>query len=56
MDKSNYNHSIKCSVTQCSNHADSADYCALSQISVGTHENNPTDIKCTDCESFETRS
>lgn len=55
MDKTNFNHSIKCSVTMCSNHAESGDYCALSQIKVGTHEKNPTDVKCTDCESFETK-
>jgi len=55
MDKTNFNHSIKCSVTKCSNHAEGGDYCSLSQIKVGTHEMDPTDIKCTDCESFETR-
>lgn len=54
MDKTNFNHSIKCSVTQCTNHATGGDYCALSQIKVGTHESNPTNIKCTDCESFAT--
>lgn len=53
MDKSNANHSIKCSVTQCNNHVKSAEYCALSSIRVGTHESNPTDKRCTDCESFE---
>ncbi len=55
MDKTNYNHSIRCSVNQCANHAQSDDYCALSQIRVGTHENDPRDIKCTDCESFKIR-
>jgi len=56
MDKSNYNHSIRCTVTQCSNHAKGDDYCALSQINIVTHEENPTDVRCTDCESFETKS
>jgi len=43
MDKSNRNHSIKCTVTQCSYHANDNEYCALSQIQVGTHEKNPTE-------------
>lgn len=47
------NESIKCTVTQCANHCDSADYCSLSSIQVGTHEANPTMVKCTDCNSFE---
>jgi len=55
MDKSNYNHSIKCSVEQCTNHAEGDSYCALSQISVGTHESEPTQVQCTDCESFKVK-
>ena len=55
MDQSNYNHSIKCSVEQCTNHAEGESYCALSQISVGTHESEPTEVKCTDCESFKVK-
>ena len=47
------NESIKCTVTQCANHCDSADYCSLSSIQVGTHEANPTMVECTDCNSFE---
>lgn len=43
------NESIKCTVTQCANHCDSADYCSLSSIQVGTHEANPTMVECTDC-------
>lgn len=53
MDKSNANHSIKCTVTQCRNHAAGAQYCALSAIQVGTHEQHPTEKQCTDCQSFE---
>ncbi|NLY71566.1 MAG: DUF1540 domain-containing protein [Clostridiales bacterium] len=53
MDKTNYNHSIKCTVRECAHHAQGDDYCALSQIMVGSSEPNPTDIKSTDCESFE---
>lgn len=43
---------IKCSVTQCAHHCKSDNYCALNSIQVGTHEANPTEVKCTDCESF----
>ncbi len=46
------NHSIECSVKQCANHCESADYCALEKIRVGTHEQNPTVSQCVDCESF----
>ena len=46
------NKSIKCSVTQCAHHCKSDNYCALNSIQVGTHEANPTEVKCTDCESF----
>ncbi|MDD2189937.1 MAG: DUF1540 domain-containing protein [Eubacteriales bacterium] len=52
MDKTNRNHSIMCSVDACKHHCDNAEYCALSQIQVGTHEQAPKDKKCTDCESF----
>ena len=47
------NRSIKCSVTQCKNHAQKEQYCSLDEIKVGTHEQNPTVTECTDCESFE---
>ena len=46
------NESIKCSVNQCRFNNSSENYCTLSTIKVGTHESNPTDVKCTDCESF----
>ncbi|MBS5651911.1 DUF1540 domain-containing protein [bacterium 210917-DFI.7.65] len=46
------NKAIKCSVTQCAHHCKSDNYCALNSIQVGTHEANPTEVKCTDCESF----
>ena len=48
----NKNESIKCSVQQCKHHANSADYCTLNAIQVGTHEANPTVPECTDCKSF----
>ena len=47
------NHCIECSVTQCANHCQSENYCALERIRVGTHEANPTMDQCTDCKSFE---
>lgn len=49
------NESINCSVTNCSYHAGSEDYCTLDSIKVGTHESNPTKKECTDCESFENK-
>lgn len=52
MDTCHANHAIQCSVTQCANHCSNSDYCGLSTIKVGTHESNPTQCKCTDCESF----
>lgn len=50
------NESIGCSVTNCTYHAQSEDYCTLDKIKVGTHESNPTQKECTDCESFENRA
>ena len=47
------NRCIEGTVTQCSNHCESANYCSLDTIKVGTHENNPTVKQCTDCLSFE---
>ncbi len=52
MQKNNANTCIECSVTQCSNHSEDQQYCALDRIKVGTHESNPTVLQCTDCESF----
>ncbi|MBQ9986551.1 MAG: DUF1540 domain-containing protein [Oscillospiraceae bacterium] len=48
----NANKSIHCSVTSCKHHCDSVNYCSLSSIQVGTHEQNPTQDQCTDCQSF----
>lgn len=45
------NECIKCSVEECKFNSNK-EYCTLSQISVGTHESNPSEIQCTDCESF----
>ena len=35
------------------NHCKDDDYCALNAIQVGTHESNPTEVQCTDCQSFQ---
>ena len=56
MDCSKANHSIGCSVTQCKYHCEKENYCSLEAIQVGTHEQNPTQKKCTDCESFEVKN
>ncbi|MGI5959101.1 MAG: DUF1540 domain-containing protein [Massiliimalia sp.] len=47
------NHSIQCTVQQCSHHCGQENYCSLDHIMVGTHELNPTQADCTDCKSFE---
>ncbi len=52
MDSKNSNSSIECTVTQCANHSNTTNHCALDKIQVGTHETNPTVSQCTDCESF----
>ena len=44
---------IECSVQQCAYHAVDENYCTLNKIKVGTHENCPTQVECTDCESFK---
>lgn len=50
------NPSIGCTVHLCRYHARLENYCTLQQIMVGTHEKNPTQVECTDCESFELKS
>ena len=47
---------IECTIVNCANHAKDANYCALERIKVGTHEANPTQKECTDCESFVNRA
>ena len=47
------NQSIKCTVNNCAHHCQDSNYWGLTSITVGTHEANPTEIKCTDCESFK---
>ena len=47
------NKSIECTVSQCAHLCDSANFCSLDKILVGTHEANPTVDQCTDCMSFK---
>ena len=49
------NSSIQCSVNNCKHHAQDVNYCTLEKIKVGTHEENPTKMECTDCESFDSK-
>lgn len=51
----NANRSIECTVTNCRNHCNNANFCSLERILVGTHEADPTMDQCTDCKSFELR-
>ena len=56
MENKKANHNIACTVKQCRYHCGDANFCALNQIQVGTHEANPTMYECTDCESFALKS
>lgn len=47
------NKSIRCTVKECANHCSDGEYCSLDCICVGACEMNPTEEKCTDCESFQ---
>ncbi|MBR5230168.1 MAG: DUF1540 domain-containing protein [Firmicutes bacterium] len=53
--KMNCNQTIRCTVDKCKYHEHSKNLCSLDAITVGTHEANPTEQKCTDCMSFEVR-
>lgn len=47
------NTSIECTVKQCEHHCQNQNYCSLNAIRVVTHEQNPTEVACTDCSSFK---
>ena len=49
------NHSIHCTVDSCAHHCEDVEFCALDSIQVGTHEEHPTEVECTDCMSFRVR-
>jgi hypothetical protein len=46
------NTSVKCTVNNCANHCRDNAYCGLSSVEIGTHEADPTEKQCVDCESF----
>ncbi len=52
MNSNKKNKSIECTVDQCANHSKNDNYCALEKIEIGTKVDHPTDIKCTNCNSF----
>lgn len=54
--KDNVNQSIGCTVSQCEHHCATENYCTLDKIQVGTHEMNPTECQCTDCNSFKAKA
>ena len=47
------NKCIECNVVSCNHHCGTENYCSLDKICVGTHEWDPTEQACTDCQSFE---
>ncbi|MFQ9509404.1 MAG: DUF1540 domain-containing protein [Lachnospiraceae bacterium] len=50
------NECIECTINNCAYHAEDVNYCTLDKIKVGTHETNPTQKECTDCESFKNKN
>ena len=53
MEKKCANHCIECTVHQCAHHCGNENYCALNKVRIATHEPNPTETQCVDCESFK---
>ena len=47
------NAAIKCTVRSCAHHCQDVNYCGLTDIQVGTHEQHPSMDQCTDCQSFK---
>ena len=47
------NPGVKCTVSSCKFNNNQKHFCQLNQITVGTHEKNPVQCECTDCQSFE---
>ena len=50
------NPNIHCTVEQCRHHLCSDNYCTLDMVNIGTHESNPSQKECVDCNSFEKKS
>ena len=48
-----HNDNIECSVTECENHCKDDDFCTLAKIKVTKHEPVASNIRCTDCSSFQ---
>lgn len=48
-----HNESIGCTVTECTYHCKSDDYCTLDHIEVIKHDANAQNVESTDCGSFE---
>ena len=53
MENKTPNTSIECTVKQCEHHCGVENYCALNTVKIATHESNPTQCQCVDCESFK---
>ena len=49
------NKAISCTIYNCANHCEDDEFCSLKKIQVGTHETNPDQTECTDCQSFKER-
>ena len=47
------NTSIRCTVNNCAHHCQDQNYCNLNTVQIGTHEANPTEVQCVDCQSFK---
>ena len=47
------NHSIACSVENCTHHARGRNYCTLNEIQVGCTTPNVTACDCTECASYK---
>jgi hypothetical protein len=49
------NTNVNCTVGQCQFHC-TGNYCSLDSINIGTHEPNPSQPQCVDCNSFRQQS
>lgn len=49
------NQTIRCTVDKCVHHEKTNNLCSLDVVTIGTHETNPTEEKCTDCLSFQVK-
>ncbi|MDR0919700.1 MAG: DUF1540 domain-containing protein [Oscillospiraceae bacterium] len=49
------NTNVNCTVGQCQYHS-VGNFCSLDSISIGTHESDPSQPECVDCNSFRKQS